>query len=60
MSVVRGFNKDRWQYGGRVTLTSLIVATLTVVTSWLGVFEFIELNLLDRFFQWRPLEPPDR
>lgn len=60
MSVVRGFNKDRWQYGGRVTLTSLIVATLTVVTSWLGVFDSIELNLVDRFFQWRPLEPPDR
>ncbi|QIZ70775.1 CHASE2 domain-containing protein [Oxynema aestuarii] len=60
MSVVRGFNKDRWQYGGRVTLTSLIVATLTVVTSGLGVFEFIELNLLDHFFQWRSLEVPDR
>lgn len=39
-----------------VPSTTMVVALI----SWMGLIQTSEWFILDRFFRWRPLEPPDR
>lgn len=46
------------EYGGLI-LTAPIVTGIIILVRFAGLLEIIELNTLDRFFRWRPLEPTD-
>lgn len=46
------------EYGGLI-ITAPLVTGIIILVRFAGVLEIIELNALDRFFRWRPLEPID-
>lgn len=41
-------------------LIALGVTAPILLMSWLGLWQGLEWNVLDQFFRWRPLEPPDK
>jgi PAS domain S-box-containing protein len=47
---------QRWK---QVLLTMAIVTGVAIAASGFGLFHHQEWSMLDRFFRWRPGEPPD-
>lgn len=46
------------EYGGLIVTAPLVTGIIFLIR-FAGFLEIIELNTLDRFFRWRPLEPTD-
>jgi adenylate cyclase len=42
-----------------VPIAATGVAALVIALGSTGLFQYLELKMLDRFFRWRPLEPKD-
>lgn len=38
---------------------SIVIVTVVVTAKLFGIFQLLELNILDKFFQWRPAEGVD-
>lgn len=43
----------------RLALLPLGISAAVLILRWSGVLQAMELSVLDRFFQFRPLAPPD-
>ncbi len=43
-----------------VTITTVTVGAIVIALRLTGFFQYLAWDAFDQFFQWRPLEPPDK